>query len=123
VPPKRKARAPANRGPAMSGNVEPSYFRPAAPPLKSSYDSAMKSARRSFLLPLTIRKVGPSTYLARCSALPGFLVEAGSVEEVVKLAPKVARALVAAMRDKGVPLPSSMRFPRAPKSVRLLVAA
>jgi predicted RNase H-like HicB family nuclease len=76
-----------------------------------------------FLLPITIELVGASRYLGRCSSLPGFLVEADSVEEVVKLAPRIARSLVRSMMDKGVALPRALRVPESPRRMRLLVAA
>ena len=35
-------------------------------------------------------------------------VESGSSDEVMRLAPRVAYALIAAMKKKGVPLPKSL---------------
>jgi predicted RNase H-like HicB family nuclease len=72
---------------------------------------------------MKITDLGDGRYLGRCSTLPGLNVEADSVEEVLRLAPKVARALIEAMRDKGVPLPRSLDSAAPPMSIHLLVAA
>ena len=77
----------------------------------------------AFLLPMTVKLVGPGRYLGRCRTLPGLNVEAGSIEEVLRLAPRVARALIAAMRDKGVALPPSLQSLKPPARVQLVVAA
>ena len=77
----------------------------------------------SFLLPLEIEQVEPGVYLAKCKSLPGLLVQGDSVDEVVRIAPQVAQALVAAMRAKGVALPKALRVPLSPKRINLLVAA
>jgi predicted RNase H-like HicB family nuclease len=76
-----------------------------------------------YLLPLTIRRVGDGTYLGRCDRLPGLLVQADSVDEVVRLAPRVARALILAMKRKGVRIPASLSGAKTPIRVQMLVAA
>ena len=75
------------------------------------------------MLPLDIEQVEQGVYLARCKALPGLLVQGDSVDEVVRIAPQVAQALVAAMRAKGVALPKALQVPVSPKRISLLVAA
>jgi len=55
-----------------------------------------------FRLTLVIERVEDGSYLATSPSLDGFLVQAGTLEEVIKLAPGVARALLKAMKEKGV---------------------
>jgi predicted RNase H-like HicB family nuclease len=55
-----------------------------------------------FRLPLVIEQVEDGTYLATSPALEGFLVQADTIEEVISLAPGVAKALLEAMREKSL---------------------
>ena len=57
-----------------------------------------------FRLPIVIEQGEDSTYLATSPALEGFLVQAETIEEIMLLAPGVAKALLDAMREKGVPV-------------------
>ena len=57
-----------------------------------------------FRLPIVIEQVEDSTYLATSPALEGFLVQAETIEEIMLLAPGVAKALLDTMREKGVPV-------------------
>ena len=57
-----------------------------------------------YVLPLEIQALEEGGYLATSAALPGFLVQAKTVEEVLRLAPDVAQSLIEAMREKGIPL-------------------
>lgn len=79
--------------------------------------------RSAYVLPLQIRRLEDGRFLGRSSRLPGLNVEADSIEDVIRLAPKVARALIAAMREKGVPLPARLTASRSSLSVQLLVSA
>jgi predicted RNase H-like HicB family nuclease len=56
-----------------------------------------------YRLPLEIEPLAEGGYVATSPALPGFLVQAETLEEVFALAPGVAQALLEAMREKGVP--------------------
>ncbi len=76
-----------------------------------------------YLLPLTIERLDDGSYLGRCSRLPGLNVQAGSVDEVVRLAPRVARALISAMRKKGIRVPAALVAAKTPLKVQMLVAA
>jgi len=58
----------------------------------------------TYRLPLIIKPLEEGGYLGTSPALPGLLVQADTVEEVLALAPGVARALIEAMKEKGVPL-------------------
>jgi predicted RNase H-like HicB family nuclease len=56
----------------------------------------------SYRLPLVIEQLEDGNFLATSPALDGFLVQADTIEEVIALAPGVAKALVEAMQDKGI---------------------
>ena len=58
----------------------------------------------SYRLPVVIELLEESGYLATSPVLPGLLVQTDTVEEALALAPGVARALIVAMREKGVPM-------------------
>lgn len=60
--------------------------------------------KRGYRLSLTIEQMEDGSYMVTSSDLPGFLVLADSVEEVVRLAPDVAKSLIDAMQEKGVQL-------------------
>lgn len=79
--------------------------------------------RQSFLLSLRIEQLADGRYLARSSRLPGLNVQGSSLEEVVRLAPKVARALISAMRSKGVRLPDRLATSKSPLRLQVLVRA
>jgi predicted RNase H-like HicB family nuclease len=66
-------------------------------------------------LPIVIERVNES-YQATSPALEGFLVLADSLEEVVSLAPGVARDLLEAMQDKG----ATPLFPTRPQPLSSL---
>ena len=74
-----------------------------------------------YKLPLEIQLLEEGCYLATSSALPGFLVQAETVEKVLYLAPGVAQALIEAMREKGVPLPQALQSVEPPFHTELLV--
>jgi predicted RNase H-like HicB family nuclease len=78
--------------------------------------------KREYILGLTIEQLEDGRYLGRCPRLPGLNVEGDSIEDVLKLAPKVARALIAAMEEKGVALPRGLTRAKAPLRVQVLVA-
>lgn len=82
-----------------------------------------RHAVEPYLLSLRVRPLGDGRYVGRCADLPGLLVEGESIEEVLRLAPKVAKALIEAMREKGVELPRTLASVRPPMSVTLVVAA
>ena len=74
-----------------------------------------------YILPVEIQALEEGGYLARSAALPGFLVQADTVEEVVSLAPGVAQALIEAMQEKGVPLPQTLQAVEPPFHADLLI--
>jgi len=50
------------------------------------------TSKNRYVLPLRIQQLDDGRYLARSPRLPGLNVEGDSIDEVVRLAPKVARA-------------------------------
>ena len=74
-----------------------------------------------YVLPLEIQALEEGGYLATSPALPGFLVQAETVEEVLRLAPDIAQSLIEAMREKGVPLPQALQSVEPPFHAELLV--
>ena len=75
-----------------------------------------------YVLLLEIQALEEGGYLAISPALPGFLVQAETVEEVLRLAPDVAQSLIEAMREKGVLLPQALQSVEPPFHAELLVA-
>jgi len=74
-----------------------------------------------YILPIEIHPIEEGGYLATSPVLPGFLVQAETVEKVLQLAPGVAQALIEAMQEKGVPLPQAMQAAEPPFHVEVLV--
>ena len=79
--------------------------------------------KQEYVLPLRVEQLEDGRYLGRSSKLPGLNVQADSIEEVVRLAPEVARSLLAAMRAKGVAVPRGLAAARTPLRVQVLVRA
>lgn len=80
-------------------------------------------SKKRYVLPLEVEQLEDGRYLGRSPKLPGLNVQADSIEEVVRLAPKVAGSLLAAMRAKGVALPRGLTAVRTPLRVQVLVRA
>jgi predicted RNase H-like HicB family nuclease len=74
-----------------------------------------------YIIPIEIQPLEEGGYLARSPTLPGFLVQADTVEEVVSLVPGVAQALIAAMQEKNIPLPETLHTVEPPFRADLLV--
>jgi predicted RNase H-like HicB family nuclease len=74
-----------------------------------------------YILPIEIQPLEEGGYLATSPVLPGFLVQADTVEKVVELAPGVAQALIEAMQENGVPLPETLKTAEPPFHAELLV--
>ena len=75
-----------------------------------------------YRLPLFVERVDDS-FQATSPALDGFLVLADSLEEVLSLAPGIARALLEAMRDKGVAPSVPLDKVQFPTQLEVLVPA
>ena len=76
----------------------------------------------SYRLPIVVERVNDS-YQATSPALDGLLVLADSLEEVLALAPAVARTLLEAMQTKGVPPPLPLEEVQFPTQIEVLVLA
>ena len=74
-----------------------------------------------YILPIEIEPLEEGGYLARSPALPGFLVQADTIEELINLSPGVAQTLIESMREKGVPLPQTLQAVEPPFHTDLLV--
>ena len=74
-----------------------------------------------YVLPLEIQALEEGGYLATSPALPGFLVQAKTVEEMLRLAPDIAQSLIEAMREKGIPLPQALQSVEPPFHAELLI--
>jgi len=74
-----------------------------------------------YVLPLEIQALEEGGYLATSPALPGLLVQAETVGEVLRLAPDVAQSLIEAMREKGIPLPQALHSVEPPFHAELLI--
>jgi len=81
------------------------------------------SKQAGYVLPLHVEQVEDGRFLGRSPKLPGLNVQGDSIAEVVRLAPKVARSLLAAMRAKGVPPPRGLAAAKSPLRVQVLVRA
>jgi predicted RNase H-like HicB family nuclease len=75
-----------------------------------------------YRLPIVVERVNGS-YQATSPALDGFLVLADTLEEVLALAPGVARALLEAMRSKGVTPSLPLEEVQFPTQIDVLVPA
>ncbi len=75
-----------------------------------------------YRLPIVVEKVNGS-YQATSPVLDGFLVLADTLDEVLVLAPGVARALLEAMQEKGVTPPIPIEELRFPAKIEVLVPA
>lgn len=82
-----------------------------------------RKAKTRYLLPIQIEELEGGQFLGRSPKLPGLNVQADSIEQVLKLAPKVARTLIEAMRAKGVRIPTGLAHLRTPLNVKVLVTA
>lgn len=76
---------------------------------------------KRYRLPVEVIPLEEGGYLATSPTLPGFLVEAETVEEVLRLAPGVAQALIDAMREKGVPFPPGLETVEPPFRAEVVV--
>jgi predicted RNase H-like HicB family nuclease len=110
------------RGCDVMGGSEPHKLpTPGAPP----GGGPEKSARLGpmYQITLEIRKLEEGPYLGTSPELPGLIVQAASPEEVVALAPEVARDLIEVMAETGEPLPPSLRLETESLRVSILVPA
>ncbi len=76
-----------------------------------------------YLITLNIERLPEGPYLGTSPDLPGLIVQAKSAEEVVRLAPDIARDLIEVMAETGQPLPAELKPLSEPMSICLMVSA
>ena len=72
---------------------------------------------------LEIEELPEGPYLGTSPDLPGLVVQADSVQEVLRLAPDLAHDLIAVMIETNQPLPPGLQTVTAPGRVSVLVPA
>jgi len=77
----------------------------------------------TYQITLEIEQLEEGPYLGTSLDLPGLIVQANSPEEVIALAPHVARDLIEVMLESGQPLPPQLKAVAKPKRVALTVLA
>jgi predicted RNase H-like HicB family nuclease len=76
-----------------------------------------------YKITLEIEHLSEGPYLGTSPELPGLVVQADSVDEVLKLAPDLAHDLIAVMVETNQPLPVGIETIKAPRRVSVLVPA
>ena len=76
-----------------------------------------------YQITLEIRRLDEGPYLGTSPELPGLIVQGASPEEVVELAPDIARELIAVMLETGQPLPPGLHPLTIPTRIPLVVLA
>ena len=74
-----------------------------------------------YQITLEIQKLEEGPYLGTSPDLPGLIVQGASPEEVVELAPDIARDLIEVMLETGEPLPPGLRRLPTPTRISLVV--
>ncbi len=77
----------------------------------------------TFQITLDIEKLDEGPYLGTSPDLPGLIIQANSPEEVISLAPDIARDLIEVMRDAGQSLPPQIELKTMPQHVCLAIPA
>lgn len=77
----------------------------------------------TYNITLDIEHLPEGPFLGTSPDLPGLIVQADTPEEVIRLAPDIARDLIEVMRETGQPLPRGLALLKIPKRVALMVPA
>jgi predicted RNase H-like HicB family nuclease len=77
----------------------------------------------TYSVTLEIEHLPEGPYLGTSPDLPGLIVQADSPEEVIRLAPDIARDLIKVMQEAGQPLPAKLQPLRAPARISVMVPA
>jgi predicted RNase H-like HicB family nuclease len=72
---------------------------------------------------LEIEHLPEGPYLGTSPDLPGLIVQADTPEEVIRLAPDIARDLIEVMQETGQPLPAKLKPLHTPLRVSVMVPA
>lgn len=81
------------------------------------------SERHVYQITLEITRLDEGPYLGTSPELPGLIVQGSTPEEVVDLAPDIARELIAVMIEAGQPLPANLHRMSVPARISLVVPA
>lgn len=76
-----------------------------------------------YQITLEIKRLDEGPYLGTSPELPGLIVQGGTPEEVVGLAPDIARELIEVMIETGEPLPPGLHRMSVPGRISLVVPA
>lgn len=76
-----------------------------------------------YQITLEIRKLEEGPYLGTSPDLPGLIIQGATPEEVVELAPDLARDLIAVMVQTGQALPPGLQPVVSPSRVQIVVPA
>lgn len=77
----------------------------------------------AYKITLEIEHLPEGPYLGTSPELPGLIIQAGTPEEVIRLAPDIARDLIEVMREIGQPLPARLRLLKTPIRVPIAIPA
>lgn len=77
----------------------------------------------TYRITLDIDHLPEGPYLGTSRDLPGLIVQADTPEEVIRLAPDIARDLIEVMQETGQPLPIRLTPVQMPMHIPLLVPA
>lgn len=71
----------------------------------------------TYEIKLNIEKLAEGPYLGASPDLPGLIVQADSPEQVIALAPEIARDLIQVMRETGQSMPAQLRAIETPYAI------
>ena len=77
----------------------------------------------TYSVTLEIEHLPEGPYLGTSPDLPGLIVQADTPEEVIRLAPDIARDLIEVMQETGQPLPAKLQPLNTPLRVSVMVPA
>ena len=77
----------------------------------------------TYRITLDVEHLPEGPYLGNRPDLPGLLVQAGTPEEVIRLAPDIARDLIEVMQETGQSLPTQLVTLQMPMQIALMVPA
>ena len=77
----------------------------------------------TYRITLDVEHLPEGPYLGTSPDLPGLIVQAGTPEEVIRLAPDIARDLIEVMQETGQLLPTQLVTLQMPMQIALMVPA
>jgi predicted RNase H-like HicB family nuclease len=77
----------------------------------------------TYRITLDVEHLPEGPYLGTSPDLPGLIVQAGTPEEVIRLAPDIARDLIEVMQETGQSLPTQLVTLQMPMQIALMVPA